>query len=165
MLKGRTVTHITGYDAACVLALGSTLPVEEPALDFCCQSVFTTEVNKAVGNLDSNDVDTRWCWLILQPPGSLPIAMSADVMAEGSVGWDLHQVETSYHSHQFQEFHVEGSGLQAQICLNTGQCLIIEHCNMHPYTLHIALHDAQICLQVYGCAIVHGDACSMITSS
>ena len=56
MLKGRTVTHITGYDAACVLALGSTLPVEEPALDFCCQSVFTTEVNKAVGNQDSNDM-------------------------------------------------------------------------------------------------------------
>ena len=88
--------------------------------------------------------------------------MSADVIAEGSVGWDLHQVETSYHSHQFQEFHVEGSGLQAQFCLNTGQCLVIEHCNMHPYTLHIALHDAQICLQVYGCAIVHGDASSAV---
>ena len=34
VLKGRTVTHITGYDAACVLALGSTLwaTVGEPAL-------------------------------------------------------------------------------------------------------------------------------------
>ena len=34
VLKGRTVTHITGYDAACVLALGSTLwaTLGEPAL-------------------------------------------------------------------------------------------------------------------------------------